>query len=139
MLWGSPRACSTSPIGTEAARALPAGLVYAGFSLGALPAQALAQRRPVARGALLFHGGVPSELFGSGWPSGLPLEIHTMDDDPYAERDEVQPLLDAVPDATLHRYPGTGHLFAEPSWHEYDEAAADLLLERTVAFLDRVG
>jgi dienelactone hydrolase len=40
--------------GTRAAEALPAEVVYAGFSLGVLPAQRLAQTRPGARGALLF-------------------------------------------------------------------------------------
>ncbi|HUJ64480.1 MAG TPA: hypothetical protein VLX59_03015 [Acidimicrobiales bacterium] len=34
----------------------PAQLVYAGFSLGVVPAQSLAQTRPGARGALLFYG-----------------------------------------------------------------------------------
>ena len=40
--------------GVRAVEGLPAGLVYAGFSLGVLPAQKLAQTRPDARGALLF-------------------------------------------------------------------------------------
>jgi dienelactone hydrolase len=44
--------------GSEAAEELPADIVYAGFSLGVLPAQALAQTRPGARGALFFHGCV---------------------------------------------------------------------------------
>ena len=38
--------------GSEAAKDLPGDIVYAGFSLGVLPAQALAQTRPGARGAL---------------------------------------------------------------------------------------
>ena len=37
--------------GVRAVDGLPAGLVYAGFSLGVLPAQRLAQTRPGARGA----------------------------------------------------------------------------------------
>src|SRR5256885_10686353 len=37
----------------EVAEGLPAGLVYGGFSLGAGPAQMLAQTRPGAKGALL--------------------------------------------------------------------------------------
>ncbi len=40
-------------------------LVYAGFSLGVLPAQKLAQTRPGACGALLFHSCVPISMFGS--------------------------------------------------------------------------
>ncbi|WP_330059528.1 hypothetical protein [Paenarthrobacter sp. Z7-10] len=40
--------------GIRAAQELPSELVYAGFSLGVLPAQRLAQTRPGAHGALLF-------------------------------------------------------------------------------------
>ena len=39
-------------------------LVYAGFSLGVLPAQMLAQTRPGARGALLFYSCVPVSALG---------------------------------------------------------------------------
>ncbi len=37
----------------------------------------------------------------------------------------------------IHRYPGTGRWFAEPSRDAYRAAAADLAFERTVAFLGR--
>ena len=69
--------------GRRAADRLPAGLVYAGFSLGVLPAQLLAQTRPGARGALLFHSCVPPAEFGTGWPPGVPVQIHGMEDDPF--------------------------------------------------------
>jgi dienelactone hydrolase len=39
----------------------------------------------------------------------------------------------------LFLYPGSAHLFADPSLGDYDEAAAALLKERTLAFLHRVG
>ena len=67
--------------GTRAVEDLPAGLVYAGFSLGVLPAQKLAQSRPGARGALLFYSCVPVSVFGS-WPEGVPVQVHGMDADP---------------------------------------------------------
>src|SRR6266699_2543854 len=51
--------------GLRAVEALPAELVYAGFSLGVVPAQMLAQTRPGARGALLFYSCVPVTEFGS--------------------------------------------------------------------------
>jgi dienelactone hydrolase len=35
--------------------------------------------------------------------------------------------------------PGSGHLFADPSSGDYNEEAAVLLKERTLAFLRRVG
>ncbi len=51
--------------GVQAADDLPAGLVYAGFSLGVMPAQRLAQTRPGAAGALLLEACVPTSEFGS--------------------------------------------------------------------------
>jgi len=38
-------------------------------------------------------------------------------------------------DVTIHRYPGTGHWFAEPSRDAYQPDAADLAFERTVEVL----
>ena len=52
--------------GVAAADGLPAALVYAGFSLGVMPAQRLAQTRPGARGALLLEACVPVTEFGDG-------------------------------------------------------------------------
>lgn len=49
--------------GVEVAQRLPPELVYAGFSLGVLPAQRLAQQRPDARGALLYHSAAPVTEF----------------------------------------------------------------------------
>lgn len=66
--------------GAAAAEALPSRIVYAGFSLGALPAQFRAQARP-ARGALLLHGGVPTAEFASPWSVGVPVQLHAMDGD----------------------------------------------------------
>src|ERR1700675_1736222 len=60
------------PRGARAVEGLPAELVYAGFSLGVLPAQMLAQTRPGARGALLFHSCVPVSEFSSVSPDGVP-------------------------------------------------------------------
>jgi dienelactone hydrolase len=68
--------------GRAAADKLPAELVYAGFSLGVLPAQMLAQTRAGAKGALLFHSCVPVSEFGGTWPGGVPVQIHGMDADP---------------------------------------------------------
>src|SRR5215207_5185562 len=57
--------------GAAVAEGLSDGLVYAGFSLGVLPAQQLAQTRPGARGAVLMHSCVPPSEFGGPWPEGL--------------------------------------------------------------------
>jgi dienelactone hydrolase len=127
--------------GSATARELPADIVYAGFSLGVLPAQSLAQTRPGARGAILFHGCVPPSEFESPWPQGVPLEIHMMDADPWAEEDRpvAEALVEQIDDGDLFLYPGSGHLFADASLDDYDEQAAGLLKERTLAFLGRVA
>ena len=65
--------------GVRAANGLTHELVYAGFSLGVLPAQKLAQTRPGARGALLFYSRVPTSEFGTTWPADVPVQIHAME------------------------------------------------------------
>jgi hypothetical protein len=70
-----------SSYGQAAAGELPSELVYAGFSLGVLPAQMLAQTRPGATGALLFEACVPVSEFGGTWPPEVPVQIHGMDAD----------------------------------------------------------
>jgi dienelactone hydrolase len=124
--------------GRQAAEGLPDNLVYAGFSLGVLPAQQLAQNRPGARGALLFHGTVPPSEFGGRWPVGVPLQIHTMDGDELGDLDVARDVVRTVAGAQLFVYPGSRHLFADNSLPSYDETAAKLLLRRVLAFLARL-
>jgi dienelactone hydrolase len=127
--------------GSDAAKELPVDIVYAGFSLGVLPAQALAQTRRGARGALFFHGCVSPYEFGTSWPETVPLQIHMMDADEWIEEDRAvaKALVGEIPTAELFLYPGSAHLFADPSADDYDEEAAALLKERTLAFLQRLG
>ena len=127
--------------GTATATDLPADIVYAGFSLGVMPAQLLAQTRPGASGAILYSAAMPPSEFGGSWPEGVPLQIHMMDADPWAEEDRpaAEALVEEVEDAELFVYPGSGHLFADASLDDYDEEAARLLKERTLAFLDRLA
>jgi dienelactone hydrolase len=128
-------------LGSEAADELPGDIVYAGFSLGVMPAQSLTQTRPGARGAILFHGALPTSEFEAPWPDGVPLQIHMMDADPWAEEDRpaAEALIEGIDGAELFIYPGSGHLFADPSSDDYDEQATSLLKERTLAFLDRLA
>lgn len=125
--------------GVSAANDLPGGLVYAGFSLGVLPAQKLAQTRPGARGALLFHSCVPTSEFGSSWPPGVPVQIHAMEADPFfveeGDLDAANALVEAAAHAELFLYPGDQHLFADASLPSYDAAAAALLSRRVLDFL----
>ncbi len=117
----------------------PAHIVYAGFSLGALPAQKLAQTRPHGQGALLYHGGVPTSTFDVGWPVGVPLQMHLMEGDEWSELDVAEDLRDEIAGAELFVYPGSAHLFADASLRDYDPVAAGLLLERTLKFLRRLN
>jgi hypothetical protein len=94
--------------GARAVEGLPAGLVYAGFSLGVLPAQFLPQTRPGARGAVLCYSCVPVSAFGSGWPDAVPAQVHGMDADP---------------------------VFADSSLPSYDPEATALLVRRMLDFL----
>ena len=127
--------------GSAAAEELPDELVFAGFSLGVMPAQSLAQTRPGAKGAILYSAAMPASEFGGSWPKGVPLQIHMMDADPWAEEDRpaAETLVEEAEDAELFLYPGSGHLFADSSLGDYDKEAAALLMERTLALLSRVG
>jgi dienelactone hydrolase len=126
--------------GRLAADGLPNDIVYAGFSLGVLPAQMLAQTRPGARGALLFHSCVPPSELGGAWPPGVPVQIHMMDADDWAlppneDLAAARQLAETVESAELFVYPGDRHLFADDSLPDYDESAATLLEERVLGFL----
>ena len=127
---------------------LPAGLVFCGFSLGAVHAEALAASRPGALGAVLMAGAVPmealEEYFGvEHWPDGVAVQVHYAADDPWVEAgEEIVPLGEAVRGARAafdaHSYPGSGHLFFEPGLPEYDRATSEEMWERVLAFLDRI-
>jgi dienelactone hydrolase len=127
-------------LGRDAAEALPDTVVYAGFSLGALPVRQLVQRRPGARGALLISGAVPAED-GAPWPPEVPVQVHAMADDEWMEEDFdfARQLVAQAKDGELVVYPGSAHLFADESVSGYDEAAAALLTARVLGFLGRVG
>jgi dienelactone hydrolase len=125
--------------GTEAVDELPAELVYAGFSLGVMAAQRLAQTRPGARGALFFHACLPVSEFGSRWPDGVPVQIHGMDADPFfvddGDIDAARALVEDAKDAELFLYPGDQHLFVDSSLPSYDADASALVTKRVLDFL----
>ena len=130
--------------GVRIADELPPALVYAGFSFGVLPAQKLAQTRPGARGALLFHACLPisGEWAFGPWPEGVPVQIHGMDNDPIfageGDIDAAREIAGKVEDAELFLYPGDRHYFADSSLPSYDADAAALLTARVLDFLARV-
>ncbi|MBB4242047.1 MULTISPECIES: dienelactone hydrolase family protein [Rhizobium] len=130
--------------GARVADDLPPALVYAGFSFGVLPAQKLAQTRPGARGALLFHSCLPisGEWAFGPWPDGVPVQIHAMENDPIfvgeGDIDAAREIVAKVEDAKLFLYPGDQHYFADSSLPSYDAGATALLTSRVLEFLDRV-
>jgi dienelactone hydrolase len=126
--------------GVAAADAIRPDVVYAGFSLGVMIAQQLAQTRPGARGALLMCGCLPVSEFGEAWPEGVPVQVHGKDADPFFDEDleAAKGLVDSTDRAELFLYPGNEHLFADSSLPAYDGAAATLMTERVLAFLDTI-
>ena len=128
----------------KAAAALPADIVYAGFSYGVMSAQRLAQTRPGARGVLLFEACVPvtGEWAFGPWPAGLPARIRGMDATGFcageggvgAARGVAE--LDEASGGVL--YPGDRHIFADSSLRNFDAGAAALLTERVLEFLRSV-
>lgn len=129
--------------GVAAAEDLPDDLVYAGFSLGVMPAQQLAQTRSGARGALLLDSAIPLGEFAPEWPAGVPVQVHGGEADEFfmdeGDVDAARELVASADDAELFLYPGDQHYFADSSLPSYDAAAAELLTERVLAFLARVG
>ena len=127
--------------GVAAAGELPADMVYAGISLGVIPAQQLAQTRPGARGAILLEACVPPEEFGGPWPD-VPVQVHGMDADPSfageGDLDAARALVAAAADGELFCYPGDRHLFTDSSLPSYDAEATALVVDRLATFLDRV-
>ena len=129
--------------GVRTADELPSELVYAGFSLGVMPAQKLAQTRAGARGALLFYSCIPVSEFGTSWPADVPVQIHGMDADPIfvdeGDIDAAREIVESTENAELFLYPGDQHYFADSSLPSYDESATKLLTQRVLAFLGDRG
>ena len=130
--------------GVRLADDYPVEIVYAGFSFGVTIAQQLAQTRPGARGALLFHSAIPitGEWAFGPWPPGVPVQIHGMDNDPYfvgeGDVDAAREIVASVADGELFLYPGDQHYFADSSLPSYDAEATTLLTDRVLEFLGRV-
>lgn len=129
--------------GVAEAEDLGTDLVYAGFSMGVMPAQMLAQTQAGARGALFFDACIPVEEFGDNWPDDLPVQIHGMDADPNftegGDLDAARALVASTGQAELFLYPGDVHLFSDSSLPGYDREAAELMTERVLAFLSNLG
>ena len=124
--------------GRLAAEGLPHELVYAGVSIGALPAQLLTQTRPGARALVAISAVVEPSEFGTSWPTCVPMQVHLMEDDPLqaeGDLDTARNIAEVVTGAELYLYPGATHLFTEEGYADYDAVAADLLVDRVRTLL----
>ena len=108
-----------------------------GFSLGAYWALHLSQVRPDDVSAVVVMYGTDDGDYRTARAAYL---------GHFAEHDDFEPL-EAVRaleariraagrEAAFHVYPGTSHWFVEPNRPEYDAAAAGLVWERSLAFLN---
>ena len=112
-----------------------------GFSFGAWWAVTSAAEREQVKAGVVYYGAVSGpELAGSSAPVlGHFAETDQFESDESIGEMEAE-LRSAGRETVIHRYPGTGHWFAEPSRDAYRPDAADLAFDRTVAFLaEHVG
>jgi carboxymethylenebutenolidase len=115
------------------------GLAVIGFSLGAYYALDLATAHPEnIHSVILFYGTGPAD-FSHSQAAYLG---HFAGNDEYEPPANVNELEEALRQAgrpvTFHTYPGTGHWFFEPDRPDaYNQAAANLAWDRTLAFLKR--
>ncbi|RIK37433.1 MAG: dienelactone hydrolase family protein [Chloroflexi bacterium] len=122
--------------GQNGAKGRP-GLAVIGFSLGAYYALDLSVAEPEQiRAVVLFYGTGPGDFSRS---QAVYLGHFAEEDEyePQANVDELEADLRlAGRPVTFYRYPGAGHWFFEPDRADaYNEAAANLAWERTLAFL----
>jgi carboxymethylenebutenolidase len=127
-------------VDTLAERVGPDGrLGILGFSFGAAYAILTPSERDRVSASVAYYGTYWGDFLAKSKAAFLG---HFAENDPYEPAESVDSLEKAMTDAgrkaEFHRYPGTGHWFAEPSRPDaYDRAAAELAYDRTVAFLDR--
>lgn len=111
-------------------------LAALGFSFGAHWAMWGPAQRDRVVASVLYYGTTGDSILTE---TTVPVLGHFAEDDPY-ETDEWVAEFESIlrtagRDVTIHRYPGTGHWFAEPSRDAYRPEAADLAFDRTIAFL----
>jgi carboxymethylenebutenolidase len=113
-----------------------ARLAILGFSFGAGYAIWAPSERDRIVASVVYYGAYAGEFLKR---STAALLGHFAEEDPFTSEDEIRELEDgfraAGRRAAIHRYPGTGHWFAEPSRDAYRPDAAELAFDRTVAFL----
>jgi carboxymethylenebutenolidase len=115
----------------------PTGKIGAlGFSFGAHWSMWSPTQRDQVVASILYYGTTDGPVLEG---ATVPVLGHFAEDDPYELAEWVSDfeglLRSAGRDVVIHRYPGTGHWFAEPSRDAYEREAAELAFERTLSFL----
>jgi carboxymethylenebutenolidase len=118
-----------------------APLAVLGFSFGAAYALLVPSERERVSATVVYYGTYTGSFLER---SKAPVLGHFAETDPFEPTESVDALEEALGAAgravTIHRYPGTGHWFAEPSRDAYRPEAAELAFERTLEFLgERLG
>jgi carboxymethylenebutenolidase len=118
-----------------------APLAVLGFSFGAAYALLVPSERERVSATVVYYGTYTGSFLER---SKAPVLGHFAETDPFEPTESVDALEEALRAAgravTIHRYPGTGHWFAEPSRDAYRPEAAELAFERTLEFLgERLG
>jgi carboxymethylenebutenolidase len=107
-----------------------------GFSMGVGWAMWCAAQRPAVAASVVYYGTFDGPSLER---ASAPVLGHFAEHDPYEDDASVLAFERALREAgrhiVTHRYPGTGHWFAEPSRDAWRPEAAELAFERTVAFL----
>lgn len=109
-----------------------------GFSMGAAWALWLPAQRPEVAATVVYYGSIEGPSLTR---ARTPVLGHFAESDPYETDDSLaafeRTLRTANRDLELHRYPATGHWFAEPSKDAFVADAAEAAFDRTVEFLRR--
>jgi carboxymethylenebutenolidase len=107
-----------------------------GFSMGGAWALWLPAQRTEVAATVVYYGSIEGPSLTR---ARTPILGHFAETDPYESDEGVvafeKTLRTANREVAIHRYPGTGHWFAEPSKDAYVADAAELAFNRTVEFL----
>ncbi len=133
------RADITQAVAFLKERAKTATLAVIGFSMGAYYALELSTTDPASIDSVVVFYGTGEGAFSNATADYL---FHLAEQDDYEPQEFVDGMLTALRSAgrsvTVYTYPETGHWFFEPDRVDvYNEAAATLAWERTLAFLQR--
>jgi carboxymethylenebutenolidase len=115
-----------------------AKLAVIGFSFGAHWTMWSPTKRDQVVASVLYYGTTDGSVLTD---ATVPVQGHFAENDPFESTEGVDEfvatLVAAGREVELHRYPDSGHWFAEPSRDAYRAEAADLAFQRTTEFLGR--